>query len=104
MGFQNSPPRQYVSASGQPYGPSIDILRAAAQHAGIQLQWVEVPEGPDVALATGKADLWPLIARLPERLSRLYISEPYEEESFWLVTLGNPEITAGSDLARSIMR
>jgi len=99
MGFQNSPPRQYVSASGQPYGPSIDILRAAAQHAGIQLQWVEVPEGPDVALATGKADLWPLIARLPERLSRLYISEPYEEESFWLVTLGNPEITAGSDLA-----
>jgi signal transduction histidine kinase/CheY-like chemotaxis protein len=98
MGFQNSPPRQYVSDKGEPYGPSIDILRAAAQHAGIRLEWVEVPGGPDGALESGKVDLWPLIARLPERLSRIYISEPYEEESFWLVSPGNSDITPASQL------
>jgi len=100
MGFENSPPRQFVSATGEPYGPTIDLLRAAAKHAGIQLQWVHAPEGPDAALESGRIDLWPLMARLPERLKRIYISEPYEEESFWVAFLKESGITASDDLAQ----
>jgi len=87
IGFQQSPPRQFVAPDGTPYGPSIDVLRDAAAHAGIALKWVQVPEGPDKALKTGAVDLWPLVAKLPERLEQFYISEPYEEESFWMVSL-----------------
>ena len=99
MGFQNSPPRQFVSVSGEPYGPTIDIIKVAAEHAGIRLEWVLVPEGPDAALGSGKADLWPLVARLPERLKQYYISEPYEEASFWMVSLKDRGIGQFDDLA-----
>ena len=87
MGFQHSPPRQYVSDEGQPYGPAIETIREAARRAGIALEWAQIPDGPDEALAKGTVDLWPLVADLPERRARFYISEPYEESSFWLVSL-----------------
>ena len=99
MGFQNSPPRQFVTPSGQPYGPTIDIIRGAAEHAGIALEWVQVPEGPDVALQSGRVDLWPLVARLPERLKHYYVSEPYEEASFWLASLKQRNIGNLDNLA-----
>ena len=87
IGFQHSPPRQYVSADGRPYGPAIETVGEAARRANIRLEWVLVPGGPDEALAKGYVDLWPLVADLPERRTRFYISEPYEESSFWLVSL-----------------
>jgi signal transduction histidine kinase/CheY-like chemotaxis protein len=99
IGFEDSPPRQFVSASGQPYGPTIEIIRAAAEHAGISLKWVHVPGGPDAALENGTVDLWPLVARLPERLNRYYISDPYEESSFWLASLKERNIGSADNLA-----
>lgn len=87
MGFQHSPPRQFVSQAGEPYGPVIDTIREAARRAGIALTWTIVPGGPDRALASGKVDLWPIVADLPERRKLFYISDPYEEVSFWLVAL-----------------
>ena len=99
MGFQNSPPRQMVSPKGEPYGPTIDIVRVAAEHAGIALRWVEAPEGPDAALMSGRVDLWPLLARTPDRLKHFYISEPYEENSFWMVSLKDRHIGQHEDLA-----
>jgi signal transduction histidine kinase/ActR/RegA family two-component response regulator len=87
MGFQHSPPRQFVSQTGDPYGPVIDTIREAARRAGIALEWTIVPEGPDEVLANGKVDLWPIVADLPDRRKRFYISDPYEEVSFWLVAL-----------------
>ena len=92
MGFQLSPPRQYVSDDGQPFGPTVETIREAARRAGISLQWIRVPGGPDEALAKGTVDLWPLVADLPERRWRFYISEPYEETSFWLVSLGTLDL------------
>ena len=87
MGFQYSAPRQFVSADGQPYGPTIDTIREAARRAGIALRWVLVPEGPDVAMAAHKVDLWPLLANLPRRRGTIYISRDYIRPNYWLVTL-----------------
>jgi len=85
IGFQNSPPRQFVDAQNQPYGSAIDILNEAARRAKVRLQWVLVPEGPDRALGEGAIELWPIINRLPER-SHLHITEPYAEVTFWLTS------------------
>lgn len=98
MGFQHSPPRQYVSATGQPYGPAIETIREAARRAGIALQWTPVPDGPDAALEKGIVDLWPLVADLPERRARFYISEPFEESSFWLLSTRTLNLR-GSEMA-----
>jgi ABC-type amino acid transport substrate-binding protein len=94
MGFQSSPPRQYVSVDGQPDGPTIDIVREAARRAGVPLEWALVREGPDAAMAAGKVDLWPLIADLPQRRGALYFSEPYMQPAFRLVSLGSRGITS----------
>jgi hypothetical protein len=33
MGYQSSPPRQYVSPDGKPYGPTIDTVGEAGRRA-----------------------------------------------------------------------
>lgn len=77
MGFQNALPYQFRDAAGLPAGPAVDLMREAAARTGIRLQWVFDPEGPEKALVTGQADLWPLLADLPERHKFLYISAPW---------------------------
>ena len=94
MGFQNSPPRQFVTPEGKPAGPAVDIIQEAARHANLKLEWVEVPAGPDRALESGTVDLWPLIAKLPERAKQFYISDPYEEEALWLVSASDRSLRA----------
>ena len=84
IGFQYSPPRQYVDAQGRPYGSVIDLLREAARRADIKLEWVHVPEGPDRGLDSGIVDLWPIMNQLPER-SRFHFTEPYAQLTYWLV-------------------
>jgi signal transduction histidine kinase/ActR/RegA family two-component response regulator len=101
MGFQWSPPRQYIAKDGTPYGPAIETVREAARRAGISLQWVYSPEGPDEALTNGRVDLWPLVGRLAERKGRMYVSDEYEESTFWLVSRGSsvsPQTVGGKRL------
>ena len=85
IGFQNSPPRQYVSANGHAYGQVIDVLQEAAARAHVKLQWDLVPRGPDEALTTGAVDLWPVVASLPDRELKFFITEPFAQVTFWLV-------------------
>jgi signal transduction histidine kinase/CheY-like chemotaxis protein len=99
IGFQYSPPRQYVDAQGRPYGSVIDLLREAARRADIKLEWVHVPEGPDRGLDDGIVDLWPIMHQLPER-SRFHFTEPYAQLTYWLVARSrepalSPDAAAG---------
>ncbi len=100
VGFQNSPPRQYVSPDGKPYGPSIDVIREAAIRSGLSVEWVLVPAGPDQALATGTVDLWPIVGRLPDREGLFYITQPFAQVTFWLIA----NRTSGIDRASSAVR
>ena len=102
IGFQNSPPRQYVSRDGQPYGPAIETIGEAARRAGIRLEWVQAPAGPDGVLTKGSVDLWPLVADLPERRANFYISAPYEESSFWLASLGTFDLRREDMAGRTV--
>jgi ABC-type amino acid transport substrate-binding protein len=84
MGFRSSPPRNFVDANGRLSGPIFDLIDEAAHRAGVKLEWVYSPEGPESALS-GSVDLWPLFDDLPER-SRFYITQPYAETSVSLIT------------------
>ena len=99
IGFQYSPPRQYIDAKGQPYGSVIDLLREAARRADVKLEWVHVSEGPDRGLDDGRVDLWPTMNQLPER-SRFHFTEPYAQLTYWLIAKGqgralDPDAVAG---------
>ena len=88
IGFESSPPRQYVDAHGRPYGPAIDLLSEAARRADVKLEWVQVHGGPDRALSSGFVDLWPVLNSLPER-RHLYITQPIFRTSYWLLSRNN---------------
>jgi signal transduction histidine kinase/CheY-like chemotaxis protein len=90
MGFEQSPPRQFVDIHGQPYGSVIEVMTEAARRAGIRLEWVHVPAGPDHALSEGIVDFWPVVNQLPER-SRYHFTEPFAEVTYWMVSPGRGE-------------
>ncbi len=94
MGYQYAPPAQYLDAAGGPTGPVVEAVNAAARKSGIALQWVPVPEGPEVAFASKKVDLWPLIGKSPAREQFIHISDPYIKLTYWIVTLEGAPIPA----------
>lgn len=82
VGFQRSVPAiDYVN--GEPKGLLVDIFREACRRRGIPIAWVYLPEGPDVSLRDGKADLWTQVGDLPERRKYLYISKPWDANNMW---------------------
>ena len=99
IGFQSSPPYQFPDTAGLPAGPAVDVIRAAAQHEGIGLEWVFSPEGPENSLVSGKVELWPLIADLPERRKFLYITAPWLRMGYAIVFPRVLDIRRTADLA-----
>ena len=85
IGFQNSQPYHFPDADGNASGPAVDLIQAAAQQAGIRLQWVFSPKGPEESLTGGSVDLWPLVADLPERHGLIDISKPWARMSYALL-------------------
>lgn len=105
MGYEHSPPVQLVDPAGRIRGPVYEVLGEAARRKGIRLEWVHCPEGPDRSLASGKADLWPLIADIPERRERLRITQPYLRTRWWLVTREDAGIRTMADMrGRQVLR
>jgi len=99
IGFQDALPSQFRDPAGRPAGPAVDLLRAVAAREGIRLQWVFSPEGPERALASGKVDLWPLLADLPERRKLLYITAPWTRMAYAIVVPSTLHIRGPADLA-----
>ena len=105
MGYEHSPPVQLVDPDGQIRGPVHEVLSQAAARRGIRLEWVHAPEGPDRALASGKVDLWPLMADIPERRGFVTITGPYLRTRWWLVSREESGIRSVEDLrGRQVLR
>ena len=98
MGFQNSAPYHYPDAQGNPTGPAVDVLKEAARHKNINLQWIFSPGGPDAALSSGAVDLWPLIGDLPERRRVFYITAPWAKMAYVLVASRSLHLERPEDL------
>jgi signal transduction histidine kinase/ActR/RegA family two-component response regulator len=64
---------------------AIEVLQAAARTKAIRIEWVFLPEGPEEALRSGKADAWPMIVSSPPRAREFALSRPWVTTSLWLV-------------------
>ncbi len=77
IGADNAPPYHVIHPDGRIDGMAVEIMNAAAQKAGIRLQWVACRKTPDEALAAGAVDLWPALAATPERLRLYKVTDPW---------------------------
>src|ERR1700722_10316204 len=66
-GSRNNSLSTSLNPEGRVDAMAVEVLAEAARRAGIHLQWVNCPEGPDGALRAKKVDLWPVSVVLPER-------------------------------------
>lgn len=95
IGVDESAPYQSWAADrgpgGSAVGFAVEVLNAAAQKRGIPLQWVNCPQGPQKALQSGCADIWPLMSLPAARRAGLYVSEPWLRNEYLIVWRANAE-------------
>ena len=99
VGYQNSRPYQYVDTDGSAAGPAVEIVKEAARRARVPIVWVPAPEGPDVSLEKGNVDLWTVVGELPERKGVMYISPPWLNVTFWIVSPRSHPILSPKEMA-----
>jgi PAS domain S-box-containing protein len=96
VGIDRSPPYSDWNAEGKPVGLMVEILEEAARRNSLRLEWVRTPHAAEVSLGQGLVDLWPGLARTPERLAQLHITKPWLRNDFCLISLAGkgPHSTA----------
>ncbi|MFT3780782.1 MAG: response regulator [Nibricoccus sp.] len=99
IGYENSPPQQIVQPDGKPTGFAIELVAEAADRLGLKLEWVECTGGPDLNLASGAVDLWPIISDLPGRQKQVYISNAWSSNRCWMVARDDKEIHSPAETA-----
>ena len=87
VGIYQFPPYLLERADGSADGAAVAILNEAARRLGIRLRWSIEKEGPDLALAAGKVDLWPLLDGTASRDGTMHVSPPWMVSEFVLLTL-----------------
>ena len=87
VGIHQFPPYLLERADGSADGAAVAILNEAARWRGIRLRWSIEKEGPDLALASGKVDLLPLLDRTSSRDGTMHVSPPWMVSEFVLLTL-----------------
>ncbi|MBI4890962.1 MAG: PAS domain S-box protein [Acidobacteria bacterium] len=103
IGYEDNPPFHFRNAQGNPEGLSIDILNAAARRKGIRLAWSYHPESSELAIRSGRVDLWPLMSILTERLPFVYFSDPYRTSDACLVVRQDSTYRSLSDFAHKVI-
>ncbi len=110
VGVDHSPPFYSIQADGSVKGLAVDVMNEAASRRGIQLHWVPLADTPiDEALQSGKVDLWPLAGITKSRRENFYVSDPWLESDFVLVSpnsnpVRNPKDAEGGTVAHARLR
>jgi PAS domain S-box-containing protein len=87
VGIDQAPPYQMIGQNGTVQGVSVDVLGEAARRIGIQIVWIPTTEQPEQALLKGVADIWPAVARTPERERQFHFTEPWIRNNYCMVSL-----------------
>src|ERR1035437_1740654 len=91
IGVRNQGTNPGAIVGGRVDSLGVEVVSEAARRAGIQLQWTECPEGPDSAIRSGKAELWPMLADTTERRKFAHITDPWMMVEHCLVSKGPPK-------------
>jgi diguanylate cyclase (GGDEF)-like protein/PAS domain S-box-containing protein len=97
IGINHSPPYAFIRPDGSPSGFTMEVLSEAARRGGIVLQWTVAPEGPDIALKSGKVDVWHLLTDLPDRRKWAYYTDPWLRIKFVLAVPEHGAIESVAD-------
>jgi diguanylate cyclase (GGDEF)-like protein len=92
VAYNHFPPYIDLGPNGVPVGFAAEIFAEAARQAKVDIQWVEIEGSADQAFSEGKADLYPLMTVTPERETRFYMSAPWWENQFALISTKGREI------------
>jgi signal transduction histidine kinase/ActR/RegA family two-component response regulator len=98
IGADNAPPFYYHYPDGRIEGLGVDVLNAAAERAGIRIQWILADE-VERSLDSGLVDLWPASSSTPARRARFYYTEPWLTSSFCLVSKAGSGVRHKEDFA-----
>ncbi|MBL8217566.1 MAG: response regulator [Bryobacterales bacterium] len=91
IGVDQAEPYQSWQPGRGPVGFTVDVINAAAARAGVRLQWVNAPEGPQKALKARKVDLWPLMAVRAATDAGLYSTASWLQNEYALVWPADPQ-------------
>ena len=96
VGVDRSPPFYVVQPDGSVRGLGVDVFSEAARRRNIRIRWVVVDGiSLDQALVSRLVQMWPAIAVTPEREAKLFLSEPWIESDYVLVSpRDNPVVSA----------
>lgn len=99
VGTWPGPPFEIVRADGTVTGLGPDVVNEAARRVGIRLEWVSPKDGPEVMLPSRTLDLWGSMSVTPRRRALFYLTRPWAESHFALVSLAGesraPEMVIG---------
>ncbi len=98
IGYEDSPPVQYLTPDGGPSGAIIDIMREAARRRGIKLVWFHSLLGAERSLSAGETDIWPMFSDLAWRRPRFFITRPYTYVRYWLAVDQQSPLTSSAQM------
>lgn len=90
IGVDSSAPYQSWDPQHGAVGFSVEVIGEAARRKGIQLTWINVPEGPYTGINTGLVDIWPLLMIRRSPVSPPHFSRPWLQNQYAVVWLGRP--------------
>jgi diguanylate cyclase (GGDEF)-like protein/PAS domain S-box-containing protein len=104
VGVDHSPPFYSIHPDGSVDGLAVDVLNEAARRRGIKLLWTPLHDTPlDTALARRVVQIWPLVAATPDRRAKLYLTEPWLESDYILLSLQEHPIRNANDAAGQVV-
>jgi signal transduction histidine kinase/FixJ family two-component response regulator len=89
IGLWAGPPFEIWKGNGEATGLGPDVVSEAARRVGIRLEWVRPAEAPEVLLPVGGLDLWGAMSVTPKRKELFYLTRPWAESHFGLVSLAS---------------
>lgn len=110
VGVDHSPPFYAFRPDGSVTGLGVDVLNEAARRRNIRLQWIPLTNMPlDDALEKRTVDLWPLVGSTKSRREKLFLSKPWLESDYVLLSsasfpIRNPVDAAGRTVAHARLK
>jgi len=86
VAFNQFAPYVEKGPDGHPVGFAAEVFEEAARRANVKFRWVRIDGGADQAFAEGKADLYPLMTIRSGNAERFYMSAPWWENEFALIS------------------
>jgi diguanylate cyclase (GGDEF)-like protein/PAS domain S-box-containing protein len=106
VGVDDSPPFYHFEKDVPVQGLAVDVLNEAARRRGIELIWVPTRDIPiDKALGQRLVQMWPLVGTTKDRTKMFYMSRPWLESDYILVSTRQAPIrTAGEAAGKAVAR